>query len=157
VFILSSDGRDADVMGAFDRYRAYLEAEKDHFPRQAHALATSEWYFDFNDHRCPHDGWVEQVIIEERPVEVDIRRRQVSLTLRLLGAYQDGIIELHYPTVFAYSVATFASNHADLRYDELRLSESGQLIHEIEWCGMQQTGRWLIEASDVEFKWMPKQ
>jgi hypothetical protein len=54
VFILSADGRDEDVVGAFRRYQDYLQSLKDGFPPSAYALATSDWYFNFNDHRCPH-------------------------------------------------------------------------------------------------------
>ena len=41
------------------------------------------------------------------------------------------------------------------RYDELRLSERGNLIHEIEWCGATDTASWIIDASDTEFRWVP--
>jgi hypothetical protein len=60
--------------------------------------------------------------------------------------------------VFSYRLDAWDGElgHKDWRYDELRLSDQNTLIHEIEWCGMRDTGRWLIEASDLEFRWLPK-
>ena len=52
-FILAADGRYADVVGAFRRYQEYLQSLRDVFPPSAFTLATSDWYFNFNDHRCP--------------------------------------------------------------------------------------------------------
>jgi hypothetical protein len=45
--------------------------------------------------------------------------------------------------------------HRDWRYDELRLSKDGRILHEIEWHGANEVGSWLIEASDVELRWIP--
>jgi hypothetical protein len=85
-------------------------------------------------------------------------KRCVSLTVRLLGAYHDGYIELFYPRVHSYKFDVWNAErgHRDWRYDELRLSDRGNLLHEIEWCALNDTGRWLIEASDLEFRWLPK-
>jgi hypothetical protein len=81
----------------------------------------------------------------------------MSLSVRLLGAYHDGYIELHYPRVFAYAmnVGDGARGHRDWRYDELRVSDRGNLIHQIEWYGATGVGEWMIEASDLEFRWIP--
>lgn len=155
-FILAADGRDDDVSNAFERYKAYLEASKNRFPPSAYELATSDWYFNFKDHRSPHDAWIEEVSLTEFASVERPRERELSLTVRLLGAYHDGLIELRYPRVLAYSMAVHASSHRDWRYDELRVSDDGHLVHEIEWRGLHQTGHWLIEATDLEFRWLPK-
>jgi hypothetical protein len=83
--------------------------------------------------------------------------RTVAITVRLLGAYHDGIIEMHYPRVFEYcfNSTSLDRGHRDWRYDEFRVSDEGHLIHEIEWCGSQDIRSWFIEASDVHFKWSP--
>jgi len=59
-FLLTSDGRERDVVSAFRRYREYLKSQRSAFPPSAYALATSDWYFDPQDHRCPHDAWLER-------------------------------------------------------------------------------------------------
>lgn len=134
---------------AFDRYAAYLAANEARFPPRAYALATSDWYFDARDHRSPHDAWLEAMqLVETNGV--------TSLTVRLLGAYHDGHIELHYPKLATYRFeATVAQGHRDWRYDELRVDADGRLEHEIEWSGPGPTGRWLIVADDVRFTWRP--
>jgi hypothetical protein len=60
------------------------------------------------------------------------------------------------PTEYAYtlSVGDGTRGHRDWRYDELRVSERGNLIHEIERCGAQDVGISRIEASDLEFHWI---
>lgn len=81
----------------------------------------------------------------------------MSLKVRLLGAYHDGFLELHYPRVWSYrlNIDHGEGGHRDWRYDEFRLSDNGSLIHEIEWCGFRDAGTWVVEASDVEFSWLP--
>ena len=147
------------MVGAFRRYQEYLQATRDIFPPSAFALATSEWYFDFRDHRCPHDAWLETSSLSESFLSEEDKCRSLSLDVRLLGAYHDGHIELHYPQVFRYmlDVSRGERGHRDWRYDELRVSDEGRLIHQIEWWGPEKTGVWFIEASDLEYRWVPMQ
>jgi hypothetical protein len=156
-FILSGDGRDEDVVGAFRRYREHIQSSRDRFPPSAYALATSDWYFNFSDHRCPHDAWLEELKVSETASGSRREKRGLSINVRLLGAYHDGHIELRYPRVFAYvlDIKDGKHGHRDWRYDELRLSDQGTLIHEIEWRSLHDTGTWTIEASDLEFRWIP--
>jgi hypothetical protein len=121
-------------------------------------LATSNWYFIPSDHRCPHDAWLGSLDMHEPASGKRSEIRNLSLTMRLLGAYQDGFIELRYPQVFSYRMDVDHSEqgHRDWRYDELRVSDDGHLLHEIEWCGTEETGHWLIEASDVLYRWIAK-
>ena len=158
MFVLAADGRDEDVAGAFKRYKNYLQSNREKFPPSAYALATSDWYFGFGDHRAPHDAWLERAEFAEIATGQRRENRHLSLTVRLLGAYHDGFIELHYPRVFAYrlDVNDSAAGHRDWRYDELRPSENGHLIHEIEWHHAGPTARWQIEASDLIHRWEPR-
>ena len=146
-----------DVVGLFRAYQEYLVANRERFPRSAFALATSEWYSDFRDPRCPHDAWLEQVRIEEPATGERQEVRQIAIRVRLLGAYHDGYIELYCPAVSRYALDVYerAGGHRDWRYDEFRVTDAGRLIHEIEWWGAVAAGRWIIEASDVEFLRVP--
>jgi hypothetical protein len=157
-YILAAERRSTAETGAsFQRYHAYLKDLRGKFPVSAYALATSEWYFDAQDHRCPHDAWLEHVAIRELAEGGRRERRTITLEVRLLGAYHDGYIMLRYPRVFSYRLDAWdgSQGHQDWRYDEFRLSDSGHLLHEIEWTGLNSTSRWLIEASDIEYKWEP--
>ena len=159
MYILSKErsGTPEEIAAAFQRYQDYLRVSRERFPRGAFELASSAWYFDPTDHRCPHDAWLEEVVISERVSHTEGTTGTASIRINLLGAYHDGYIKLHYPVVHAYSLGLRdgVRGHADWRYDEFRMSPSGSLLHEIEWWHLGETGRWLIEASDVEFRWIP--
>jgi hypothetical protein len=99
-FILGTDRREENAIEAFRRYADYLRSKSDIFPPSAFSLATSDWYFDPCDHRCPHDAWLESVNLRELSSTERNATRYLSLTVRLLAAYHDGFIELHYPRVF---------------------------------------------------------
>ena len=157
-FILTADSRHEDVTAAFCNYREYLDSRGHIFPSSAFQLATSSWYFDASDHRCPHDAWLEKLELFESSSGERRQERTLSLQLTLLGAYHDGHIELRYPEVYSYALnlTRGEQGHRDWRYDELRVSDNGHLIHEIEWWGPHSLGTWIIEASDLDFWWIPR-
>lgn len=164
VFILSGDGRDdeyPEAERAFGRYETYLAENQAVFPPRAYELATSDWFHHTRDHRCPHDAWLESLQVLEKPGSQP-GQRSCSIALRILGAYKDGHIEITYPTVYAYSLQELSPNapsHGDWRYDEFRISDRGHLIHEIEWAYRAQCKAfvWVIEADDIDFRWIPMQ
>jgi hypothetical protein len=153
-YILSDD-RDAE--DSFERYRAYLARERERFPPGALELATSDWYFSFNDHRGPHDAWLQSMELGESTPATPRGERRVTLRVRLLNAWNDGHIELFYPRVFGYRLDLFpeAGGHQDWRYDEFTINGAGHLIHRIEWWGSDEAAEWRIEASDVELTYHP--
>jgi hypothetical protein len=148
------DQRKQDVAEAYRRYQRYLREHEREFPPNALALGTAEWYQNPIDHRCPHDAWLENLIVSESGSS---RQRTTAIRIRLLGAYQDGHIEFIYPQVFAFTLenASCVGGLGDWLYGEFRLSSTGSVIHEIEWAGFPSTRgpRWIIEASDVEYRW----
>lgn len=153
--------RNEDVMVSYRRYQQYLREHEHEFPPGGFALGTAEWYQNANDHRCPHDGWLEAFTISET-AGAD-KTRVTTMRTRLLGAYHDGYIEFFYPRVFKYTLLSSSSllglgrfGQGDWLYDEFRLSSEGHLIHEIEWAGSgeHEGSRWIIEATDVEFRWI---
>jgi len=162
MFILSEQRA---PMGYFEPYLNYLKDNQDRFPKSAYSLATSEWYFDFGFSGCPHDAWLEKITISEPSSGKRSEERSVEINIELLGAWHDGIISLRYPRVFGYKVEgwslweglSLAGGHHDWRFDEFRLNDDGNLIHEIEWMGFRSNGRWIIEATDVEYNWRPFQ
>jgi hypothetical protein len=160
-YILSTQ-RDSDEPKAsmlWHEYHRYIRSNKSIFPPGAYALATSDWYYDFSDHRAPHDAWLEWAKFEEPATGERNEIRHLSLRVRLLGAYHDMYLEFFYPKVFAYSLnnRTSANGNSDWRYDEFRLSPNGHLLHEIEWAGGPGIeANWLIEASDVELSFLPR-
>ena len=153
-FILTAD-RDDESRDGYAEYRAYLEENRGRFPPGAYALATSPWYHSLGGRRGPHDARLLGVTVAE--VERSGSAGDVSLRIRLRNGWGDGEIELFYPRVFAYRIGLHpgAPGHRDWRYDEFRLAGDGHLLHEIEWWSGEETARWLIEAEDVEHRWIP--
>ncbi len=152
-----SNERNSGVVEAYRRYLQYLRDNEAQFPRRAFALATAEWYQNPNDHRCPHDAWLENCTISE--IADPKGHRTTTLRIRLLGAYQDGHIEIFYPRVFNLNLdGSSERGLSDWLYDEFRLLPNGHVVHEIQWAGQPGVdgARWLIEASYVEFRWQPK-
>lgn len=167
MYVLSAQLDDERAHGeapgtAWRRYQAYLAREAHRLPPGARAHTESNWFANWSDHRALHDAWLEWATLIETPREGAERRtpRGLELRVRLLGAYHDGWIELRYPEVTRYELHhasgdVEATGHQDWRYDEFRLTATGRLEHEIEWSGMGDSGRWLIEASDFEHRWIP--
>ncbi len=144
-----------EVCKSWRRYQEYLRQHQQQFPPGAFAIATSDWWYDFNDHRSPHDAWLESVTFSEPSSGERSEIRHTQLRVRLLAAYHDGFIELCYPRVFRYTLqsADCARGLGDWCYDEFTLSPDAHVIHEIEWTFKH---RWIIEASDLEYQWIPK-
>jgi hypothetical protein len=136
-------------------YCIYLESVKGQLPQAAYEFATASWHYNFEDHRSPHDGWLEEVVIRESASGEREEKRSLEIVVRLLAAYHDGHIKLKYSGVQSYSLASGLRNgsgHRDWLYDEVRLSEQGRVLHEVEWTG---GGLWHIECDDVSCQWMP--
>lgn len=156
MFILAPE-RDANPLTAFADYAEYVKQNRAAFPPSAYALATSDWYFDSAVHHAPHDAWLESLTIAEPSSGSRREIRETAITIKLLGAYHDGYIELHYPRVFEYrfSAVELGRGHADWRYDEFRVDEEGRVLHEIQWWSARSTATWLIVAADVQHRWLP--
>ena len=137
----------------WSKYCDYLESVRTHLPVAAYNFASASWHYDFTDHRAPHDGWLEHMIIGEPATGARKEHRAIEIIVKLLAAYHNGHIELKYSAVRSYSLAwndQVTTGHGDWLYDEITLSRRGSVLHEIEWsCG----SRWLIECSDVSYKW----
>jgi hypothetical protein len=136
MYILAPE-RDLDPAGAFRRYGEYLRREEARFPPGAFALATSDWYFGFEDHRAPHDGWLVCAALEEIGRGARNEDRTLALRVRLLGAFHDLELEFYYPRIFSYAFRgdVLERGHGDWRYDEFRIGNDGHLVHEIQWSG----------------------
>ena len=146
-----------EVVQSFRNYSAYLESVRELLPKSAYEFATAPWHYDYSDHRCPHDSWLESLTISEPAAGSRREERHIEIATRLLGAFHDGYLELTYFAVHTYSLAGMsqagsAAAHGDWLIDEVRLSEKNLVHHEIVFRG---GSRWLIESGDVKFRWAP--
>lgn len=158
VYILTSDRREdsyEEWQSRWAPYCNYLESVKGQLPTSAYDFATAPWHYNFSDHRAPHDGWVEEIRIREPATGERNEKRSLQIIVKLLGAYHDGHIELTYSDVQNNSLDCEGQKglgHGDWLYDEIRLSDRGYVLHELEWS---RGGRWLTECRDVSYKWIP--
>lgn len=72
-------------------YREHLESIRDNLPVAAYEFAIAEWHYDPQNHQCPHDAWVESLVIAEPSSGKRREKRSLEIHLRLLGAYQGWI------------------------------------------------------------------
>lgn len=154
-FVLRKDGSQDSVVAfteSWRRYREYLASVSDQLPDSAREFALADWHHDFTDHRAPHDAWVESILVFETASSERQENRQAHIKVRLLGAYHDGYIEIEYVNVQHYSINSNYPNHGDWGYDEIRLSDNGRVLHEIEIGG----ATWIIECEDIRYVWLPQ-
>lgn len=163
-FILSTDipeGSEGDsglLSSRFGDYREYLQSLRDKLPPSAYEFAVAEWHYNPEAHECPHDSWVESLTVSEPYSGSRRGDRGIEISLRLLGAYHDGLICLTYKEVKRYSLEAPAEfrmppldvGHGDWLTDEVRLSERGYVLHEIEFS---RGSRWIIECGDIYYRW----
>jgi hypothetical protein len=127
-------------------------------PAAAYAFAAAPWHFDFTEHQCPHDAWVERLLLEEQPSVDAGRARTLAIHVTLLGAYHDLLLLLSYKGVRSYQLTTphgyemrpYAVGHGDWLVDEVRLSENGLVLHEVKFS---RGSRWVIECEDLAYTW----
>jgi hypothetical protein len=84
----------------------------------------------------------------------------LDIFVRLLGSYWDRYHELHYIDVQNYDLSFGSSEdgrhavlHSDWLIDEVRLSDDGNMLHEIEF---RYGAHWLIECRDFTYKEKPR-
>lgn len=146
----------------FNEYRKYLKSLKGKIPNSAYKFATAEWHYKTDDARCTHDSWLEELKFNEVSEEDGkFEFKSAELYLKLLGAYHNGHLEIRYKNIKEYTFKGFKNFfapdrssgfiHHDWLRDEIRLSESGFVIHEIEWMN----AHWVIECEDIESNWIP--
>ncbi len=135
-------------------YTEYLQSVKERLPLSAFEFAAAAWHYDHNDHRCPHDSWVESLTINEPARGARLQDRSLRISTRLLGAFHDGHLLLDYVEVHMYSFENpkTRAGHGDWLVDEIRLSETGLVLHEVLFGN---DCRWLIEAKDILCEWRP--
>jgi hypothetical protein len=128
-------------------------------------IGTNYWRVGLKDPANFHDSWLEKVVIAEEPTEgrrdrIKAQRRRLDIFVRLLGSYWDRYHELCYIDVQSYSLS-FAPDsefrtsvpHSDWVIDEVRLSDNGLMLHEVEF---RSGAHWLIECRDFTYKEKPR-
>lgn len=154
--VLSRRSTPDDIKNAFSNYNSYLESVRKDLPASAYDCAVASWHYNHNDHRCPHDSWLESFVVSEIPSGSRAEKREIAIEMRLFGAYHDGSLKLSYPGVRSYEFSSkrnpCEAGHGDWLADEIRLSECNLVLHEILFSS---GSRWTIESGDILVGWEP--
>ncbi len=134
------EGNDFDCRA----YPIWLEKNRHRMPSGALALAAAPWHYDPSDHRCLHDSRLERLAVTARI------GKGTTLSLRLLAPY-GGITVLRYADVSSYTIRQKDSVESDWLIDEIRLTPTGEVIHEIAFT----TGSLLIHCRDLTCHFHP--
>lgn len=117
-------------------YKEYIVRNKHILHESLVELVESDWYFNWVDHRCPHDSWVKKINICH-----DLSK--VSIEIELLGAYHDLKLFYRYEDVFCYSIINEGnSKEIEWDIDEFMLFEGGVTGHSIRFTN---DVNWLIK------------
>jgi hypothetical protein len=132
-----------------EAYAAYLASIRHRLPVSAYEFATAEWHYNPNDPKCPHDAWIREVKIREIAEGERAEIRETRVEIILLGAYHDRLLKLTYFGVSSYTLTAARSHPGDWITDEIRLSENGLVVHEIEFWS---AANFVIECKDISFE-----
>jgi len=134
-----------------EAYRAYLNSIKHRLSAEVYDFAIADWHYNPNDHKCPHDAWVQEIRIMEVAEGERAENRETRIEMILLGAYHDRLLKITYSGVNGYSLAAADAGHGhrDWITDEIRLSDNEFVIHEIEF----RSGATMqVECRDLQFE-----
>ena len=154
-FLVMPTSELSEILEGFRAYQEYLPTVKDRLPSSAFEFAAAPWHYDHEDHRCPHDSWVDSLTIHETAKGERSQHRSLHISVVLLGAYHDGYLSLEYSDVHAYALQNpkARAGHRVWMIDEIRLSENGLVFHEVSFSN---DSNWLIEARNVSVEWKLK-
>jgi hypothetical protein len=143
--------RDAEGVIQFDPYFEYIGTIADRLPHHVHEFASKWDHYNLENHSSLHDAWLETVEITETTQD---EARATQINLRLLGPYHDRRILLFYKDVMTYSINLSREKNwdvparrgwfGDLLMHEVRLSETGLVLHELQF----ERGLLEIECAD---------
>ena len=130
--------------GSYPEYLAYIQSIENKLPASAYEYAIAEWHYSLTDPRGIHDAWLQSLTItgvfgpDQRPQTCDIQAT-------FLNAFCDRLLKFHYQGVISYNLQTPATfrAHPDVYFDEIRLSDRANVIHEILFMD---NIRWIIES-----------
>lgn len=155
-----------EINHRFSDYCEYLASIKDKLSENVFNFAIADWHYNPDDHRCPHDAWLESLNISEvRDIENPRNNEDIQIDIVLLGAYHDGRIHLSYKGVTYYNLGKAplvgkqaevfgkpAATHGDWIIDEISLSEENLVVHTIAFSNEVE---WVIQCKDFEYQWIP--
>jgi len=149
-YMIGADPAEVVDGTAYRRYRKYLEDIRGQIPQLVYEQAMETWRYDFRDPRCPHDSWLQQLIIQESGKGDRLQYRSTDIEIELLGAFHDRILKIEYRNVLRYSLdsMTEGTGHESWEIDEVGLSDRFVVCHKIKFSS---GAFWYIECERFSF------
>ncbi|KAB8144382.1 hypothetical protein F8S13_05775 [Chloroflexia bacterium SDU3-3] len=162
MFILDiPETKDIDMIKSkFNNYIQYINSIQENLPQETFEFAIASWHYDGRDPKCPNDAWLENMNISEH-YRNESQCRYVDINIRLLGAYHDGYINLHYKDVKFYTLGFIKESkegdfnelgHGDWLIDEIFLGDNGNVVHKIRFS---EGSQWEIQCNNIIYTWNP--
>ena len=132
----------------FDQYFEYIKSLRSNIPQHVFEFASNPKHYDLSNHSSLHDSWLEHLEISESSKDKGTQKRETKICVRLLGPFHDRHIYLEYRKVKNYCVSfpNGERNHGDLLVHEVRIGESGFLIHELVF----ENGKIIVECENIK-------
>ncbi len=108
-------------------YKEYLSLNKSKLNKTISEIMDSEWYFDWSNHKCPHDSWL-------REFNIKCSGGNIKINILLLGAFHDLFIRYSYDKVKSYEI-NFSGRSSELEWDidEFIIDPNGFNVHSIRF------------------------
>jgi len=155
-FLLSAERESPEYLNGdhWQRYMSYLQSHRATMPACAFQIATSSWWYGFENPKGPHDSHLERFEMGDARDQTS-DERVCWIRMRLKSAFS-GHIQLYYPKVYSYSLAMPEEEypgHGDWRFDEFSSDGTpSRFTHTIEWAD---GPTWRITASELIHEYLP--
>ena len=130
-------------------YNLHLQGIAPKLPPETREFVMSAAYQDFNSHDCPHDAWLQELVVAVK-TDAD-KNERVDLQMILLGSFHDRILTFEYTNVIELNIdlkKTGRKQLGDWLHDEFDINDEGFVSHEILW----QFGKsWRIVSKNITF------
>ncbi len=134
----------------FKKYSDYIESVKSSFPKHIYDFVSNENHFNLHAASTLHDAWLKSFTVQEIISGKRNKIRKTEISISLLGATHDRLINLYYSGITHYSntYSALAENraHGDLLTHEICLVDAGIFSHELLF----ENGSIYIECADIQ-------
>lgn len=121
----------------FNQYYEHLKSIKDKLPEHVYEYAIVSEHYDLSSPHTLHDSWLEYINIKEKSSGERHEIRHSQVEIKLLGAFHDKFIFLHYDHVLAFKTddpQNLEKGYGDLLFHEFHYcDEKDCVIHEISF------------------------
>jgi hypothetical protein len=132
---------------SYQQYLQYLDSVKQKLLPSAYEYGAASWHYDLSHPKCIHDAWLRTLAIEEICAETP---QSSNISATFLNAFEDRLLSFSYRDVVHYKLSTPGKiqAHGEVYFDEVRLSDQMNVVHEILFMN---DIRWVIECKEFSF------